>query len=228
MNLWLLFCVVVSCTKIFIIQWGAYHGVVGFSLGPLPISIWILFMTVWYSRTRSLVSKLVLISKRKRFRWGELYSYSSPVSVAVVRIDPTRSYCSPSLIPSIPSQWYVSSARLTSGLTHWGRNKMVNIFKCIFFNENVWLFNWNFTEVCSWGSDISALVQIMAWRWPGNKRLSKPMMVSLLMHICHLRPQWVKMWYWWLSARLQYLVHLQWKHHSSLNYRSHESLTSHV
>ena len=36
-----------------------------------------------------------------------------------------------------------------------------------------------------------ALVQIMAWRRPGDKPLSEPMMVSLLMHICVTRPQWV-------------------------------------
>ena len=32
----------------------------------------------------------------------------------------------------------------------------------------------------------------MAWRRPGGKPLSEPMMVSLLTHICVTRPQWVK------------------------------------
>ena len=32
----------------------------------------------------------------------------------------------------------------------------------------------------------------MAWRQPGNKPLSKPIVVGLLMHICVTRPQWVK------------------------------------
>ena len=36
------------------------------------------------------------------------------------------------------------------------------------------------------------MVQIMAWRRPGDKPLSEPMMVSLLTHICVARPQWVK------------------------------------
>ena len=36
------------------------------------------------------------------------------------------------------------------------------------------------------------MVQIMAWRRPGDKSLSGPMMVSLLTHICLTRPQWVK------------------------------------
>ena len=39
--------------------------------------------------------------------------------------------------------------------------------------------------------NIPALVQIMAWRWPGDKALSEPMMVSLLTHICVTQPQWV-------------------------------------
>ena len=40
--------------------------------------------------------------------------------------------------------------------------------------------------------NISALVQIMASRRPGNTPLSEPMMVSLLIHICVTRLQWVK------------------------------------
>ena len=36
-----------------------------------------------------------------------------------------------------------------------------------------------------------ALVQIMAWRRPGNKPLSEPMVVRLRTHICVTQPQWV-------------------------------------
>ena len=32
----------------------------------------------------------------------------------------------------------------------------------------------------------------MAWRHPGDKPLSEPMMISLLMHICVTLPQWLK------------------------------------
>ena len=39
-------------------------------------------------------------------------------------------------------------------------------------------------------NNISALVQIMAWRRPDDKPLSEPMIVSLLTHICVTRPQW--------------------------------------
>ena len=41
-------------------------------------------------------------------------------------------------------------------------------------------------------NNIPALVLIMARRRIGDKPLSEPMMVSLLMHICATRPQWVK------------------------------------
>ena len=40
-------------------------------------------------------------------------------------------------------------------------------------------------------NNISALIQIMAWCWPGNKPLSEPMVVRLWMHIFITRPPWV-------------------------------------
>ena len=65
-----------------------------------------------------------------------------------------------------------------------GRYFAEDIFKCIFLNENAWIS-------LKISLNIPALVQIMAWRRPGDKPLSEPMMVSLLMHICVTRPQWV-------------------------------------
>ena len=41
-------------------------------------------------------------------------------------------------------------------------------------------------------NNIPALAQIMAWRQPGDKPLSEPLMVRLLMHTCVTQPQWVK------------------------------------
>ena len=38
---------------------------------------------------------------------------------------------------------------------------------------------------------ILSLVQIMAWRRPGDKPFYEPMMLSSLTHICITRPQWV-------------------------------------
>ena len=68
-----------------------------------------------------------------------------------------------------------------------------DIFKRIFFNENVSIsinFSLKFVLRCPI-NNIPALVQIMAWRRPGDKPLSEPMMVSLPTHICVTRPQWV-------------------------------------
>ena len=68
------------------------------------------------------------------------------------------------------------------------------IFKCIFLNENVWILikiSLKFVPK-SPINNIPAMVQIMAWRRPGDKPLSEAMMVSLLTHICATRPQWVK------------------------------------
>ena len=69
-----------------------------------------------------------------------------------------------------------------------------DIFKCIFLNENEWILpriSLKFVPKVQL-NNIPALVQIMAWRRPGDKPLSEPMMVSLLTHICVTRPQWVK------------------------------------
>ena len=68
-----------------------------------------------------------------------------------------------------------------------------DIFKSIFFNENVQiLIKISLTfDLTAPINNIPALVQIMAWCRPGEKPLSEPMMVSLLTHICVTRPQWV-------------------------------------
>ena len=68
-----------------------------------------------------------------------------------------------------------------------------DIFNSIFLNENVWMpitISLKFVPKDPI-NNISALVQIMAWRRPGDKPLSEPMMVTLLTHICVTRPQWV-------------------------------------
>ena len=63
-------------------------------------------------------------------------------------------------------------------------------FKRIFLNENLWILIMIWLKFVPKGpiSNISALVQIMAWRRPGDKPLSEPMMVSLLTHIYVARP----------------------------------------
>ena len=70
---------------------------------------------------------------------------------------------------------------------------LVNLFKCIFLNENVWISIKISLKFVPRGpiNNIPSLVQIMAWRRPGDKPLAEPMMVSLPMHICITPPQWV-------------------------------------
>ena len=81
-----------------------------------------------------------------------------------------------------------------------------DIFKCIFFNENVWIslkFSLKFVPKVPIDNitalvqtmvpidNITALVQTMTWHHSGDKPLSEPMMVNFLMHIRVTRPQWV-------------------------------------
>ena len=67
-------------------------------------------------------------------------------------------------------------------------------FKCIFLTGYVWISIKISLKFLPKGpiNNILALVQIMAWRRPGDKPLSEPMMDILLTHICVTRPQWVK------------------------------------
>ena len=73
-----------------------------------------------------------------------------------------------------------------------------NIFKCIFLNENVWIPIKISLRFVPKGpiDNIPALVQIMAWRRPGSKPLSEPMMVNVLMRICVTQPHWVNTWHY--------------------------------
>ena len=74
-----------------------------------------------------------------------------------------------------------------------GRHFADDPFKRIFLNENVWIslkISLKFVARVRI-NNIPALVPIMACRRSGDKPLSKPMMVSLLTHICVTRPQWV-------------------------------------
>ena len=66
-----------------------------------------------------------------------------------------------------------------------------DIFKRIFLNENNRIsikISLNFVPK-GLINNIPALVLIMAWRRPGDKPSSEPMLVSSLRHICVTRPQ---------------------------------------
>ena len=74
-----------------------------------------------------------------------------------------------------------------------GRLFADDTFKRIFLNENIRISIKNSLKFVPKGliNNIPALVLIMAWRRPGYKPLSEPMLVRSLMHICVTRPQWV-------------------------------------
>ena len=64
-------------------------------------------------------------------------------------------------------------------------------FNRTFVNENVRI-SIKFSLKCAPKGpidNIPALIQIMAWRRPGDKPLSGPVMVILLTHKCATRPQ---------------------------------------
>ena len=72
-----------------------------------------------------------------------------------------------------------------------------DIFKRIFWNEDVWILIKISLKFVPKGpiNNIPALVQKMAWRHPGAKPLSEPKMIfiNLLMHICVTWLQWIMM-----------------------------------
>ena len=102
-----------------------------------------------------------------------------------------------------PDLWCYIMSPGPNQLTHKGFNTLRlrqngchlpdGIFKYIFLNENVWLLIKVSLKFVPKGpiSNNTALVQIMAWRRPGDKSLSEPMVVTILTHICVTRPQWV-------------------------------------
>ena len=80
-----------------------------------------------------------------------------------------------------------------------GRHFPDDTFKWIFLNENGWISIQISLKFVPRGpiNTIPTLVRIMAWRRPGDKSLSGPMMVNLLTPALHLRMPW-------------YVIRLQW------------------
>ena len=82
----------------------------------------------------------------------------------------------------------VNTLRLRQNRRHFADD----IFKWIFLNENVQISIRTSLKFVPRGpiNNIPALVQIMAWRRPGDKPLSEPMIIGLLRLLCVTRPQW--------------------------------------
>ena len=100
-----------------------------------------------------------------------------------------------------------------------GRHYEDDIFKRIFLNENVWIsikISWKFVPKGPINK-IPALAQVMAWRRPGDKPLSEPMMLG-----------WVGLWgfLWWAPSAKRKDHHGVSSGWSSVWHRSNTGLSS--
>ena len=84
---------------------------------------------------------------------------------------------------------YVNATRSRQNGRHFPDDNL----KCIFLSENVWISIKISLKFVPRGpiNNVPKLVQIMAWRRPGDKSLSELVVVSLLTYIWVTRPQWV-------------------------------------
>ena len=120
------------------------------------------------------------------YRWNSLFIPTRRTST----VQPWELGNASNVIPHYSSKAEFNTLRPKQN----GRHFADDIFKCIFLNENAWISVKISPKFVPKGpiKNIPALVQIMAWRRPGEKPLSEPM-VSLPTHICVTRPQWVKL-----------------------------------
>ena len=79
-----------------------------------------------------------------------------------------------------------------SVLTHWGREKMADIFQTTFKNAFSWVKMLKFRLKCHWSLFLRfQLTTFQHWRRAGDNSLSEAMIFRLLTNICVTRPQWV-------------------------------------
>ena len=116
----------------------------------------------------------------------------------------------------------ICNAALPDGFTHGdsrprqnGRHFADDSFKYIFMNENFRNSNKISLRFLPKGpiNNVPALIRIMAWRRPGAKPLSEPMIVRSVTHICVARSQWVKSM--WENGFLYKQTRLEWHQSAS-------------
>ena len=126
----------------------------------------------------------------------------------------TNTLCSPTTVVDKYSSFETGSTVKVNTLRprQNGRLFADDSFKRIFLNENIRISTKNSLKFVPKGliNNIPALVLIMAWRRPGDKPLSEPMLVRSLTHICVTRPQWVKMISWTFNKFAIYRLTRQW------------------
>ena len=106
--------------------------------------VWLILEILWY------INKTTVLEVRKTWNQTDYVMHYS-----CRKINP--------LIPKKPKIFQLLD--LSQSLTHWAETKCchfaVDIFKCIFVNENVWVSVWFVPKV--WLKNNPPMVQIMAW-----------------------------------------------------------------
>ena len=152
----------------------------GYILTDFPISIKLTSLALWQSNDCPSASKATLVNLDRYFIWihyEQLHNHNKAKHNKTMCIF-LGIYCR-----------CINTLRPRQD----GRYFAYDVLKCIFLNENVWIslkIPLKFVPK-SPVNNIPALVQIMAWRRPGDKPLSEPMLVFVPTHICVTRPQWV-------------------------------------
>ena len=151
------------------------------------------------------INKIVSSNERLRCDCNDRYGCLGPCSVIdkkqvwheIILFNTFRLLSCWDLVLCLCRKWkvYSSSCGIINTLRprQDGRHFPDDSFKRIFLNKNVWIsINISLKFVPKGPiNNIPTLVQVMAWRRPGDKPLSELMMVRLPTHICVTRPQWV-------------------------------------
>ena len=122
-------------------------------------------------------------------QWGIVTYPARTISQKILKISILSKNDWFKILSSSPRGQWVNTLRPRQN----GRHFPDDILEWIFLNENVWILIEISLKFVPKGqiNNIPVLVQIMAWRRPGDKPLSESMMVSLLTPICVTRPQCV-------------------------------------
>ena len=145
----------------------------------------------WVNSNKSCGTKFINSLNVTTFKYAQLKSYDTKIinslNVTTFKHAQFKS-CNTKFINSMNNTTFNTLRPRQNG-----RHFADAIFKRIFVNENIWIPIKISLKFVPKGSinNIPALVPIMAWRRPGDKPLSEPMMVNLPMYICINRPQWV-------------------------------------
>ena len=180
-------------------QW---HGVMIFCFivhwESIKLEMWVWMVHGVYSTSLSIYHQCIPQSPWEPFK----HNVRLPSERFIVTTTPNYITINPELKKqqctlAVSNEMHIKTCKIA--LTHWGRDKVEAMSQttypnAFFLNKNALIslkISLKFVPRVRI-NNIPALFQIMAWRRPGDKPLSEQMMVSLLMHICVTRPQWVK------------------------------------